>query len=191
MKRYTLLFCLLFLNQLFAQNKLNYSLNDFQLNVKPDSSEWRRVTYLEAKEISKQKNVDLDNFLQAQKFIAAFFFIPNDSINYPRCTSVSIYIDSLKEDAPDQFQRVDSSFNSFQSTGYLEKFSGGSCHTGSGGVKIYSDSHTQSTLYKFTTVILPLNQSKGFADNSYERPPDNFLIVQTRKYKNYIIRTEY
>jgi hypothetical protein len=171
------------------QNKLDHALSEFGVSIGLDTSEWRRVTYDEMKAFTQKNKTDIDHYLNRQSFLAYFLFVPRDSTIHPRCTLVSIYIDSINTLDFMLGRQADSSFNSSVSTGFLDRFAGGSYHPGSPGGRTYFDSHTQSVIFKFTTVTLPF--SGGWVPPEYVRPPDNFLIMQTAKNENFLVRVEY
>ncbi|MET0394900.1 MAG: hypothetical protein ABW019_17280 [Chitinophagaceae bacterium] len=184
MQRQVLLVPVLIFSSLlcFAQpNKFSHSLAEYNISLQVDTAAWRRVTYAEMATIYRRHKADFDDFLQAQKAIALFIFVPKDSTTINDQTSITVTIDSLRG-STGYVQTVRDTIES--SAIRLQNLQGGMNDKPDHGSP-YFDKTTNSLISKHSVIIV--KRGEGISENNKV----GYLVVQQKEVGRKRIMIEY
>jgi len=170
-----------------AQSKLDHALSEYGFHIDVDSTYWRRIIQNEVRKDARY-NKEYDKYLEDQRFIARFYYIPKDSLNLPRTTFITIDVLPIEEGAGYNYVRADSSMSSNNFESFLSKISGGDIDRGFG--KTFKDEYTGSMLLKFLTYVL-VRKDGNTKFPEYVQLPRHFLIRQTKLVGDKIVAVEY
>lgn len=157
--------------------KFRASLGQYDIHLTIDTGKWRRVTYEEMAIRYRQHNMNFDDYLQEQKAIALFIFVPKDSIEINDQTSITITIDSTNSSRPAR-DTIESNKT------FLQNLRGGMKNKTDHGPP-YFDKTTNSLISKNSVIIV--KRGEGISEANKVA----YLIVQKKEISRKWVTIEY